>query len=201
MIIRQSSSEVWNHFTFVHLRAKNIASSAIALHTFPLSLSHQDESTVISVANRKKHESYSTSAFVELESCKHRSTIFYFLIKHEFLVHHQMQSLSKVYFHVLSDLWKLVKSNLCPAPSSDLNTIAIDSVTRKPSPRIFFCHLITEASEHQQSNYIIESIKLLRYRLIKHLLKWINGKAAKHNKTNPKTFSSLRQSMWSMFSH
>jgi hypothetical protein len=43
----------------------------------------------------------------------------------------------------------------------------MEHVARKPSPRVFFCHLITEATKHQQSNYIIESIKLLRYRLIK----------------------------------
>lgn len=60
---------------------------------------------------------------------------------------------------------------------------------------IFFCHLITEASEQQQSHYVIESITLLHYRLIKHEAR------KKPSAKDPKQFSSLQQSIGSKFSH
>lgn len=139
MIIRQSSSETISLYS-IFFAPKLIASLAINVchietnQRYPLQI--KDETTP------RRVQLFNCSICGSWKSKQH-SASFYFLIKHEFLVRSSIESLLLSH----EDLRKVSKPKIKRRFEYNGNWLTSKQASRKPSPRIFFCHLITEANE------------------------------------------------------
>lgn len=136
MIIRQSSSSETISLYSIFLAPNT-------LRHLPLTFVTSKRINEIRCKSKMKQRQEEFSICGSWKSKQH-SASFYFLIKHEFLV----RSLSVESLLVSrEDLRKVSKPKIKRQFEYNGNWLASKQASRKPSPRIFFCHLITEANE------------------------------------------------------